>query len=190
MAGIDRLTDLAAPIANLEPRVDGTPLRSLGWIEVAAALAKLTDAGADLLRAVYLDDAGALARTLGRLKVSFSGTPGLSVDMREALAVATLQAYIAMRPCQHCNGRGFVHTPATQEMDDAGEWSSVPAFDTECGHCHGQGMDHIELGSVQLLLGVSEPVWEALLREPFQLAYRELRHTHEQASAILARRLR
>jgi hypothetical protein len=188
--GIERLTDLTTPIASLEPRVDGTPLRGLGWLEVAAVMAKLPGAGADLMRCVYLDDRHALARTLKRLVVSVSGSPGLSVSMQHALAAAILQAFMAMRPCAHCGGHGFIHTAEIQEMNDAGEWATIPAVNEVCSTCDGQGIDHLSVGAVQSLMEVGEQVWEMLLREPFQNGYRELRHLHEQASAILTRRLR
>lgn len=190
MAGIERLTQLATPIASLEPRVDGTPLRGLGWLEVAAAMAQLTSAGADLLRALYLDDRHALARTLKRLVVSVSGSPGLSVSMQHAIAAGVLQAFIAMRPCAHCGGHGFLYTAESQEMNDAGEWSSVPAVHAACPVCAGEGMDHLSAGAARGLLEVGEQTWELLVREPFLKSYRELRHLHEQAAATLTRRLK
>jgi hypothetical protein len=187
---IERLTDLAAPIASLEPRVDGTPLRGLGWLEVAAAMAKLSGEGADLLRCLYLDDRHALARTLKRLVVRLSGSAGLSVSMQHALAAASLQAFFAMRPCQKCGGHGFIHTAEIQEMDEHGEWSTVPAVNETCAACDGQGMDHLDVGAVCALLEVGEQTWEMLVREPFQRTYRELRQLHDQSAAILSRRLR
>jgi hypothetical protein len=190
MAGIERLTDLAAPIASLEPRVDGTPLRGLGWLEVAAAMAKLPRAGADLLRCLYLDDRHALARTLKRLVVRLSGSPGLSVSLQHAVAAATLQAFMAMRPCRACGGHGFIHIAESEEMDECGVWTTVPAVNEQCAACDGQGIDHLDVAAVCALLEVGEQTWEMLLREPFQNGYRELRHLHDQASAILTRRLR
>lgn len=190
MAGIERLTDLAIHAASLEPRVDGTPLRGLGWLEVAASMAKLPSAGADLLRCVYLDDRHALARTLKRLVVSVSGSPGLSVSMQHVIAAAVLQAFVSMRPCAQCGGHGVIYTPETEEMDASGEWTIVPASREPCAVCEGEGMDHLGVAAVRALVGVEEQTWEMLVREPFQNEYRELRRLHDQSSAILARRLR
>lgn len=187
---IDRLTELSLRVASLEPRVDGTPLRSLGWLEVAAAMAKLPRAGADLIRCMYLDDRHALARTLKRTKVRLCGIAPLSEELAQQLAMNTLQAFMAMRPCVKCGGHGFIHTAGYVELDEDGDWHEVPASNTACDACGGQGFDHVELDAVRVLVGVTAQTWELLVREPFLLAYRELLHLHEEASGILSRRLR
>lgn len=186
--GIDRIVELAAPVASLEPRVDGTPLRELGWVEVAAAMARLSSAEADLMRALYLGDTRALRRCLSRLVVSFCGSP-MSEDMRAAVAVVTMQAFSAQRPCEHCNGHGYVYREACEEMNEQGEWTETAAGLEECGHCEATGIDYVSLGSVRELLDVSAEVFDALIQAPFLEAYRTVRGWHDTAASRLARRI-
>lgn len=190
MAGIDRLTDLASPIASLEPRVDGTPLRSMGWLEVAAAMGALRSEGADLLRCLYLDDRTALRRTLRRLVVSVSGSAGLSVSMQHELAAVALQAFMSMRPCETCGGHGHVYMAGTCELDEEGELIETAGVMQECPTCLGDGADHVKGEAVREMLGVSNETWAILLMGPFVKLYREIRHWHEQAASQLARRMR
>jgi hypothetical protein len=146
-------------------------LRGLGWLEIAAAMAKLAPEGCDLLRALYLTDRHALSRTLKRLKVRLSGRAGLSQRMCEELATVTLQAFVSMRTCGICEGAGHIE-------------------DQTCPGCGGEGVDHLQPSAVRSMLGVSPEVWEALTRGPFEELYGELRMWHEQARVKLARVVR
>jgi hypothetical protein len=190
MATYERIIDLAMPITSFEPRMDGTPLQGLGWLEVAAALAHVPAPGADLLRALYLDDARALRRTLRRLRVSLSGNPALSSAMAEALALASVQAFAMQRPCQVCNGFGSIPVAAHDEMDEDGTWTHHEKCVVECYRCEGEGLDYIDLGVVQSMLRVGPQVWEKLVAIPFLDCYEQLRQWDSQAKAILARRIR
>ena len=180
MAGFERLTDLAIPIAGLEPRVDGTPLRGLGWLEVAAVMGKLPPDGCDLLRALYLHDRHALARTLKRLWLSLHRYSVMSDDMRRALAVAALQAFVVMRPCVGCDGAGHIQM----------EFENGEVKREVCGLCEGDGFDHLAPEAVCDMVGVGPQVWSALIAEPFGELYRELRDMHEHAKNLLERRVK
>ena len=190
MAGIDRLTDLTIRAASMEPRVDGTPIKGVGWLETAAAMGKLKPEQSDVVRALYLHDTSALRRVLARQVVSLSRRAGLSVSMQHALAAASFQALVSLRPCGQCDGRGHLYTPEFTEMDENGDWLVTPAVETECVACEGEGLDHVEASALRELLGVGLDVWQKLVGEPFRDSYRDLRHLHEQAAAILQRRLR
>jgi hypothetical protein len=190
MAGIDRLTDLTIRAASMEPRVDGNPVRGVGWLETAAAMGKMKPEASDVVRALYLHDAPSLRRVLARLVVRLSGKAGLSAAMQHALAAASFQALVALRPCAHCDGLGRLHTPEIVELDDTGDWLITPAVDVPCVECEGEGLDHVDASAVRDMLGVGVDVWELLVGEPFRECYRDLRHLHEQAAATLQRRLR
>lgn len=171
MSGFERLTDLSIHASSMEPRVDGMPLRGLGWLEIAATMASLPREGSDLLRATYLDDRHALARTLKRLTVRLSGRTALSPDMKTALAMTAMQAFCGMRTCGTCEGHGHL----------GGHM---------CPTCLGERVDHLRPDAIRAMLGVSEPVWDALLAVPFGELYRELLVWHEVARAMLERKVR
>jgi hypothetical protein len=171
MSGFERLTDLSIHASSMEPRVDGTPLRGLGWVEIAATMASLPSEGGDLLRATYLDDHHALARTVKRLTVRLSGSAALSPEMRAALAVTVVQAFFSLRTCGTCDGHGHLRGHL-------------------CPTCLGECVDHLRPDAIRAMLEVSEPVWDALLAVPFGELYRELLSWHEVARAMLERRVR
>lgn len=190
MAGIDRLTDLTIRAASLEPRVDGTPVRGVGWLETAALMGKLPTAGANVLRALYLHDARALRHTLDMLVVRLSGRPGLSISMQHAIAAASFQALVAMRPCEACGGHGFLHIAESEEMDEHGVWVTTPASNDGCDVCAGEGLSHVDANAVRDMLEVGRDTWDLLVGEPFRDCYRELRHLHEQAVSKFSSRIR
>lgn len=171
MSGFERLTELGIRAASMEPRVDGTPLRGLGWLEIAAAMASVPGEASDLLRAAYLCDRHALARTLKRLAVRVSGSAAVSAEMASALAVTAMQAFMSMRTCGTCDGSGRLSGHV-------------------CPSCGGAKVDHLPASAVRTMLEVSEPVWEALLAEPFGELYRELLVWHETGRAVLERKVR
>jgi hypothetical protein len=190
MRGYERIIDLALPITSLEPRVDGTPWRGMGWLEVAVAMASLTREGSDLLRALYLDDPRALRHTLDRLVVSLSGNPGLSISMQHAIAATSFQAFASQRPCVTCAGLGTVSIREHDEMDEDGVWTHCETAIVECPSCGGEGVDYVELRAVREMLEVGELVFENLVAVPFLDCYEQVRNWHDDAVAKLARRIR
>lgn len=187
---IDRLPELSIRASNFDPRVDGDPIRGLGWVEIAAALAGVPTEASDLVRAIYLLEQPAMNRTHARLLeilAQFPLTPGL----RESMAAAILRAYAAMRPCRFCNGEGrhwhvgfmVIHDDGTPPRKVRGHWVA-------CVPCHGDGYDHIQASAVQLMMRVSAELWESLLVEPFGFSYDWLRELHDTARRIIAIRTR
>lgn len=187
--GFERLSELAINISGFEPRVDGTPIRGVGWPEVAAALGSVPAAGADLMRAVYLHDAQCLRRTRDRLN-DIVKRFGMSEGLREPLVMATLHAFVAMRPCRFCQGDGRIRIAAFDTMDgETGKWEHHKARWETCTACKGDGYDHVHWSSVQLALRVSVETWEALLCEPYREMYAWLREQHDGARSILIQRM-
>jgi hypothetical protein len=191
---IDRLPELSIRSSNFGERVDGDPIRSLGWIEIAAALASVPTEASDLVRAIYLLEQPAMNRTHGRLMEILSQFP-MTPGLRDEMALAILRAYAAMRACRFCNGEGRHWHPGFLRITDAiGGEVAPPKYIKgryePCVPCKGDGYDHVQAAAVQLMMRVSAEVWEAMLVEPFGLCYEWLRETHDTARRIIASRTR
>lgn len=185
-SGYERLPELSIGVSGFDPRVDGNPLRGVGWPEIAAALGSVPAEGADLMRAIYLHDEGAMRRTLQRLKYEL----GLPEGLGSSLAESTLRAFLAMRPCVHCKGSGKVRIQGYDRLKEDGTWVKTKTRWVKCETCDGDGFDHINTSAVQLMMQVSAEVWDALLAEPFRGAYEALRSWHDNAKEILLAKLK
>jgi hypothetical protein len=187
---MDRLPELSIRASSFDPRVDGDPIRGLGWVEMAAALAGVPPEASDLVRALYLLEQPAMNRTHARLLEILSQF-ALTQGLREEMAISILRAYAAMRPCRFCNGEGrhwhsgfwVIHDDGTPPRKVRGKWVS-------CVPCKGDGYDHVQASAVQLMMRVSAELWEELLVEPFGFCYDWLRETHDTARRIIASRTR
>lgn len=185
----DRIPELTIGISGLEPRVDGTPVKGAGWEEIAGALGAVSREGADLVRAVYLHEPAALRRTRDRL-LEISQRHGMSEGLREPLVMATLHAFVAMRPCRFCHGDGRIKIAAHYTIDgETGECKHHKVKWEACGACHGDGYDHVSVSQVQLMLRVGVEVWEMLLADAYRDMYEWLRAQHDEARSILIRKV-
>lgn len=185
----DRLTELSIRIPGLEPRVDGTPIKGAGWEEIASALGHVSREGSDLVRAVYLHEADSLRRTRDRL-MEIGWRYGMGEALREALVMATLHAFVSMRPCRFCHGEGRIRHAAHETLDaESGEWTSHKAKWEDCEACGGDGFDHVSASQVQLMLHVGVEVWDMLLRDAYHEMYHWLREQHDEARNILMRKV-
>lgn len=187
--GFERLSELAIKVSGFDPRTDGTPVPGMGWPEIAAALGSVTAEGSDLLRAIYLNDATSGRRVFTRIEHDITQWPGVSAEMGTALALSTLRAFAAMRPCQKCGGAGSVTIPARSVLQDDGKWKRQKKQRLKCDACNGDGFNHLNAGAVQLMMKVSAEVWEALLYQPYLVAYRQLRDWHDEARTTLIMRI-
>lgn len=187
--GFERLSELAIKVSGFDPRTDGTPVPGMGWPEIAAALGSVTAEGSDLLRAIYLNDATSGRRVFTRIEQDIVQWPGVSAEMGTALALSTLRAFAAMRPCPQCGGAGHLWIPERHVLQDDGKWKRQKKQKQMCGACDGDGFNHLNASTVQLMMKVSAEVWEALLYEPYAEAYKTLRQWHDDARATLIDRI-
>lgn len=182
----EKLAGMAIGVSGFAERVDGTPAGQTDWTDMAQALGKCTKEQEDMLRAIYLDDVQSMRRVVERLarkacRIEHAGR--LSRD----LAFSTLRAFSAMRPCEHCEGRGKVRMPDGMRLDlETGEWTPVKGGWKNCSWCKADGYTHVKPDDVRRLMHVSEQVWELLLAQPFTEAYEQLRKWHKDAQAVIA----
>jgi hypothetical protein len=182
----ERLSSLTIGVSGFNERVDGTTVKTTDWTDVAQALGQCTKEQADLLRAIYLHDTPAARRVVERLarrtcRIEHAGL--LSRD----LAFSTLRAFSAMRPCEHCEGKGRVKMPDGMRLNiETGEWTPYKGGWKECSWCRGDGYTHVKPAEVQKLMHVSDQVWELLLARPFADAYEQLRKWHKDGEATIS----
>lgn len=133
----ERVSELYPHAGNLEPRVDGGDLESMDANEMAHALGLLHGEypGADLLRAKYGLDAGALRRLRARLRGSALVAYG---DTCDALVDAVLRALIDAHLCSVCGGRGH---------------AMIGALRIECHYCGGVGRSAVSHRKLQAEIG-------------------------------------
>jgi len=185
----ERITSLTIGIAAPGERFDGNPLRDSDWTDVARAMGKAQPEAADLLRGLYLHDARAMRRVFGRLRDGYK-LAGVPSKLADECARLTVGAFLAMRPCEHCDGSGMVRLPHRMSLDiDTGEWVQVEAGYKQCGWCKGDGATHVQASVAWDALHVSRQVWEGLIAGPYAAAYGLLRRWHGLGmSAIMASR--
>lgn len=177
--GFERLVSLAVKVPSLESRVDGSKIRGLGTLEVEAALAKIPPEGSELLRAIYLNDSGAMRKTIARLgRADYD------------LTLCTLRAFAAMRPCGKCGGAGTIRLASVHRLLDTGEWEDRKARRITCPLCLGDGFDHVGHTAVQLMMGVTVEEWEERYAKRFVWMYETLRSWHDEARMMLIEALK
>jgi hypothetical protein len=184
--GFERLVELTIKVSGFDPRVDGTPVKSVGWPEIASAMATLDQEQSDILRALYLHEESAAWRVRKSVERQLARWPDLPPMLHRAFVDGIIGAFIAMRPCRKCGGAGYLSIPARSYLDsETMEWKREKAYRVECAVCAGDGFDHINAAAVQLTTGVSAEVWIEKLATPFGVAYAYLRETHDTARAAL-----
>jgi hypothetical protein len=185
----ERIVSLTIGIAAPGERMDGTPLKESDWTDVARALGKASPEAADLLRGLYLHDARCMRRVFGRLREGYK-LAGVPPKLADECARVTVGAFLAMRPCEHCEGSGLVRLPATMRLDiDTGEWVTVEAGYKQCSWCGGDGATHVQASVAGDALHVSRQVWQGLIAGPYEAAYALLRRWHGLGmSAVMATR--
>lgn len=182
----EQLASLTIGVSGFAERVSGTPVRGTDWTDMTKALGKCTREQANLLRAIYLHDVVAMRRVVEKLASKTCRIEHAGLLSRD-LAYSTLRAFAAMRPCEHCEGHGRVRMPSGMRLDiETGEWVSFEGGWKSCSWCRGDGYTHVKPDEVRKLMHVSEPVWEALLAQPFVEAYEQLRKWHKDGEAIIS----
>lgn len=183
----ERLPELTIGVSGFDPRVDGNPLRGVGWPEIATALGSCSTEQSDILRMMYLNDEKAGRNVLHRLgEVVRVYNPRLPPALTVALVLATLRAYAGMRPCPECGGEGRVHVPRSFQIDcDSGEMTEQREHFEDCWMCDADGFEHVSHSSVQLAMRVSIEVWESLCADAFAEAYGALRTWHDSGKRLL-----
>lgn len=185
----EKLSQLTIGVAGFMERVDGQAVKETDWTDVARALGNASPESRDLLRGLYLHDERATRRVFARLAEAYT-LAGVPKKLAKEAARVTFGAFLAMRPCEHCEGTGLVKMPRGMRLDiETGEWTAFEGGWKPCGWCKGDGHTHVYPTVARDALHVSMQVWEGLLAEPYDAAYSMLRRWHNNGvSAIIQTR--
>lgn len=170
--GRDRLESLSLLVSKttrLEERVDGRSPNGEGWEGLAAQLAHVSSKAADLARAMYLLDAGALQRVHARLYDLCGFRNGPIANLGASFVTATRQVIAVPKGCGACNGAGRLRAGYIEALDgDTGEWLRLPHYEP-CLACGETGFEPASAEYVRETLRVSPAVWFALFAAPFDM---------------------
>jgi len=181
----EKLSQLTIGVSGFTERVSGTAFKDSDWTDMARAIGNAAPESADLLRGLYLHDERATRRVFSRLAEAYT-LAGVPKKLARECARVTFGAFLAMRPCEHCDGKGMIKMPGGMRLDiETGEWTEHKGGWKKCAWCRGDGATHVPAMVAMEALHVSGQVWEGLLEVPYDAIYALLRRWHNNGVAAI-----